>query len=342
MATGSATTIEFGELIRRLVLLEKRRPAAAVAATLGLTQSSFYRRMQGHARFDPDQIALLLGELDDDRLRRWLFAGTRILLVRRPSEQPPAAGKTPFDQTAAAAEATIKALLYALAVFDPGQPQSDAAQRTESLIDEAAAALLSVKLDVIAGRWIAQQPNGNLTNGGFGPLAARILLEERDVRLGDLAVSLGLGYHPMRERLVGRTPFTPEELRRLFRLYPESRLADYVLRQSPYIALPLPAADGGDDGHGPIQAGLLSLRQLLVLLRVFRTPADDPDAASPHVVAREIDAALRHLVSLHWSTTYIGRQADRRQRYRADYRIGDSSGEQVADARVQAVLSPER
>jgi hypothetical protein len=302
----------FGDLVRRIVLLEKRRPAAHVAAALGLTQPSFYRRMQGRGRFDPDQVAVLLRELPDDRLPRWLFARTGILAVKRPLSLVPDPGAPLFERAADAAVTTIEVLLQMSDIGDQSNSGIEISPRREELIDAALAALLSLKLEASGNRPIELPGYSTGTHEAFGVLVDRILLGEKRLRLGELAASLGLGYHAMRERVAGGTPFSPEELQRLFRLYPEPRLADYLLRETPYIAMPLPAAGEDGDRNSPMHAGLVSLRENITLLRAFRRTAGNPDSNSPDTVARQLDEVLRQLVTLRWSTTHVGWQPRQR------------------------------
>ena len=66
MASQASRRSDLGELLRRIFVDEDH--VTRTAAALRLTPPSFFARLQRGARFTPDEIAVLLHEIQDDRL----------------------------------------------------------------------------------------------------------------------------------------------------------------------------------------------------------------------------------------------------------------------------------
>ncbi|HUB15146.1 MAG TPA: hypothetical protein VMB34_24570 [Acetobacteraceae bacterium] len=300
----------FGELVRRAVLYEKRRPAAELAATLSLPPAGLYARLRGRPGFAPEQIAIPLRELPDDHLTRWLFSGSGIMPVRRPADRSDAAGETLIGQAVGSALASVDALLSLLAAFDLPQPDGEAAARADGLAENALAGLLSIKVQAAACRATKFERGEARAARRFAPLAAQVLWREHGVRLHDLALSLGISYGAARARMEDITPFHPAELRHLLRLYPEPRLADFFLAETPFIAMPLPGVSESRGNYGPMHAGMLALREIV---RLMAGPASVPTPADnlPDGMEQSLNAALRELMTLRWDLTHLGSHAPR-------------------------------
>src|SRR4051794_27252991 len=88
MATQLVRTAGFDDLLRRILLVEKRQRLADVAAALAMTAHRFCRKMRNGGRFAPREVAMLLRVIADERLPRWFFAGGDLLLVRHPKPLP--------------------------------------------------------------------------------------------------------------------------------------------------------------------------------------------------------------------------------------------------------------
>ena len=110
------------------------------------------------------------------------------------------------------------------------------------------------------------QPVGAAGDAGFARIAYRLLVEERQAGVREVAEALGLSYSAFYARLRGRVPFRPEEARALIALLPDPRLVDYLLVGTPFVAAPrarvsaVPARDGlRDELVGALRrtAGLL-------------------------------------------------------------------------------------
>src|SRR5277367_4627650 len=103
-------TIGFGDLLRRILVFEKLYPLSEVASALGITVRNFCTRLRNGARFDPDDISILLRVIDDERLRAWLFAGSDLLLVRRPATISGDGNMTLVQRTTACAMQAMSAI----------------------------------------------------------------------------------------------------------------------------------------------------------------------------------------------------------------------------------------
>lgn len=69
----------------------------------------------------------------------------------------------------------------------------------------------------------------------FANLAYRVIVTEKRFSAKKVAMNMGLGYDALHSRLVNRTPFSAEEIRRLIRAAPDARFVGWLLRGTPYI-----------------------------------------------------------------------------------------------------------
>jgi len=76
---------------------------------------------------------------------------------------------------------------------------------------------------------------------GFSSLVRQVLVIEKRRSLRDVAEALGMDYANFHARVIGRTRFKPEEISALIREVPDSRLCDYLLRDTPFMAVQRPA-----------------------------------------------------------------------------------------------------
>jgi hypothetical protein len=311
MASRAFSRRDLGELLRRIFVDEDH--VARTAAALGLTPRSFSGKLHRGARFTPDEIAVLLREIQDDRLIRWLWGGSGLLITRRPA----APGDDPSDRLLQpllnSATECIAALCDLALALEPtaqdvshheAQPPSELEQH----IDRAQAELLRLKLHLPSNQSHAELPASHTAHDGFAVLVNRLLLTDNRIRPRDLADALGLSYHALHARLSGRTSFIPVELKRLFQHYPEPRIADYLLAGTSYIAIPRPASTEPLPGYSPIRAGLLSLQEIIRLLSGLLRTADVRVHEISAAVSQGVDEALRQLTAMHWTTTHIGRR----------------------------------
>jgi hypothetical protein len=298
-----------GELLRRVFVDEGH--VARTAAALGLTPGSFYSKLHRGARFTPDEIAILLREIEDNRLIRWLWDGSGLLITRRPAAPGDDVNDSllpPLVNSAAECIAALCELALALerSAEDISHQEPLWLTEIEHHIDRAQAELLRLKLHLPSNPSHAELPAGHETHGGFTALVNRRLLTENRVRPRDLAEALGLSYHGLHARLTGRTSFVPAELKRLFRHYPDPPIADYLLAETQYISMPRPASTEPLPGYSPVRAGLVSLREIIKLLSELLRTADVRVYEISAAVTQGVDEALRQLTAMHWTTTHIG------------------------------------
>lgn len=69
----------------------------------------------------------------------------------------------------------------------------------------------------------------------FADLAYSIIVSEKRFSAKKVAMEMGLGYDALHARLVNRTPFSAEEIRRLIRAAPDARFVAWLLRGTPFI-----------------------------------------------------------------------------------------------------------
>jgi hypothetical protein len=263
------------------------------------------------ARFTPDDITVLLREIQDDRLIRWLWGGSGLLIMRRPDTPNVDMSDLSLQPLLNGAAECIEALddlALALEASDQDASLHDA-QRLSELeqhIDRAQAELLRLKLHLPSDQSHTELPANHAAHDGFAALVDQVLLSENRIRPRALADTLGLSYHALHARLSGRTSFSPEELKRLFRFYPVLRIADYLLAGTPYLAIRRPALTEPLPSHSPMRAGLQSLREIIRLLSELLRTADVRVHEISAAMSRGVDEALRQLAMMHWTKTNIG------------------------------------
>ena len=312
MASRASSRSDLGELLRRILVDADH--VARSAAALQLTPRSLSARLQRGARFTPDEIAILLRELQDDRLIRWLWGGSGLLITRRPAapgDDPSGRLLQPLLNSATECIAALCELALALepAAQDFSHHEAQPPSELEQHIDRAQAELLRLKLHLPSNQSHAELPASHTAHDGFAVLVNRLLLTDNRIKPRELADALGLSYHALRARLSGRTSFIPVELKRLFQYYPEPRIADYLLAGTSYMAIPRPALTEPLPGYSPIRAGLLSLQEIIRSLSELLRTVDVRAHEIPAAVSRGVDGALLQLSTMHWTATHIGQRA---------------------------------
>ena len=294
----------FGDLLRRLLVHEKQRPVVQVAEALHLAPSRLYAKMRG-SRFSPDEIAVLLREVPDARLPKWLMAGTGLLVVV--CAPPDAAAMVALHQGIVTgvqeAVAALSELVDALEHSRLGNSRKGA---IEEHVDHAQAELLRIRLAIAAEHTPAPRVGGAGSPDGFLPRMREVLLTEKGIRLQDVADALDISYSATHARMAGAVPFTPAELRRLFQMYPEPRVADCLLRGSSFVAIPRPPVINSPLDYSPLRSGLLSLVAMSHVLGALIRVSAAGIPMDRTVVAEGVDEALRHLTVLHWNINYVG------------------------------------
>lgn len=82
---------------------------------------------------------------------------------------------------------------------------------------------------------------------GFSSLVRQILILEKRRPMREVADALGMDYVNFHARVIGRTRFKAEEINRLIQELPDPRLCDFLLRNTPFLAVERPAAKHGNE-----------------------------------------------------------------------------------------------
>jgi hypothetical protein len=139
----------------------------------------------------------------------------------------------------------------------------------------------------------------------FARLVYTILVIEKRWRLDEVAAAMGLKYDTLYSRVSGRVAFSADEIRALLRCAPDPRLANYVLRDSPFIAIDRVIADELQDNKNIHFGATHSVLQVAEVLRAVEQALDDDrlDHRERAEVMRSIDQAERSLASLRHRIT---------------------------------------
>lgn len=135
---------------------------------------------------------------------------------------------------------------------------------------------------------------------GFADLAHRVLVHERGWSLQEVAEKMGMKYHTLYARLRGRVSFTPEEVRALLRIVPDSRLANYLLDGTPYIAVDRFQGQVGPSDADVHRGATRSVLEASDVLRAVELGLQDKkiDHVDRQRIQQEIGEAERALASL--------------------------------------------
>ena len=270
-----------------------------------MTVRNFCTKLRSDSRFDPDKVAILLRVIDDERLREWLFAGSGLLLVKHPVTMPDGSDMTLPQRTATCAMEAVSAICDLADAVELSMPGRQQTARIEAHLDRAQSELTSIKLHLVPpaadhGARDASEPQED-----FCQLVRRVLMTDKGIRPQELADGIGLKYSAFHQRMAGRVGFAPAELRKLFRAFPDPRLAAYLLAGTPYTAILRPAIVNSRTDYSPIQTGLRSLREVVTFLQALLLDEGKPDALratlDPH-----LDEAVRQIATLRWNMTHIG------------------------------------
>lgn len=291
---------DFAAVLRRVLIHEKRGSINGIAGALGLAPRTFYARLHNQSRFAPNEVAILLREVRDPRLAEWLFARSALVVVNRTADVD-SANAADFMQQALTCATASSDILLAL-IEEMETPSRESSVTLKAKVRQAQSAVLSIKLSFGSERPVSHQPSET----DFAALVRQVLLVEHNASIRDIAARMGMGYSVVYDRMMGRVPFSPLVLRKLFEAYPESRIAEYLLTDTPYTVIGIPCGKHPDQDHSPLRAGLLALQQVLQIVDILRK-ADNPAAVDQVALSRCRDGALGYLAMLNWTMSYIGR-----------------------------------
>jgi hypothetical protein len=294
----------FGDVLRRALATKNKQKWKDAAAALDMTERAFHTKMRGESRFDPDQIAVLIAVIGDERLPRWFFTGTDLLLVKRPSQGGGAL--TMRERTVTCMAETLGAIACVADALDLAMRGERRPADLVDHLDRAQGGLWSIRLHLTPLSASAAVAPAQEAPEGFASLVRRALRKDHGITLQALSSDLNLKYNALNGRMSGRVGFTPAELRLMFLKFPDPRLANYLLSKSSYLAARRPRSFGGDDRGHPAQLALHSMRQLLKLLEQLLV-AGEMNTAISEAVDRHLTEAVRLLALLRWRVTHIGR-----------------------------------
>jgi hypothetical protein len=182
-----ATAEGFDDLLRRILIVEKRHRLIDVAAALGMTAHGFCRKLRNGGRFNPDNVATLLRVIADERLPHWFFAGSDLLLVRHPEPQPGSGAMTLHQRAAGCAAQAIAAICELADTLELPMLERRQAAVIERHLDHAQSGLLSIRLQLAS----PPEAGRGMTDGGaaedFVHLVRRVLMTDFGVRPHALA-----------------------------------------------------------------------------------------------------------------------------------------------------------
>ena len=81
----------------------------------------------------------------------------------------------------------------------------------------------------------------------FATLVRQILVVEKRRPICDVAMAMGMEYANFHARVCGRVRFKAEEISQLIGQIPDLRLCDFLLRNTPFVAVERPAATKGSN-----------------------------------------------------------------------------------------------
>ncbi len=299
----------FGDLLRQILVFEKRQSLQGVATALGMTSRDFCSRLRNGGRFDPDEVAIILREVADERLRQWFFAGGGLLLVKHAIVLQDNSNLTVRQRLIASAVDAISAICCLADMLEACILEDPQKAVIEQHFDHVMAELLSIKLQLSPRSADLDETPEHVLTKTFPELVRRVLLTDQHIQLHTFAEALNLSSRALHARLSGHVTFLPVELRQLFRMFPDPRIADYVLQGTAYTAILRPAVIELRIDGGPIRPGLLSLREMVKFLEALLLAEAAPETALPATAARHLDEAVRQLATLHWNMAYIGHRA---------------------------------
>lgn len=139
----------------------------------------------------------------------------------------------------------------------------------------------------------------------FAQIVYTVLVIEKRWRVEDVAADMGMKYDTLYARVNGRVPFSAEEIRDLIRCAPDARLANYVLRDSDFIAIDRVLAEEVQDNKDIHFGATHSVLQVSDVLRAIEKALDDDrlDHRERASVMRTINEAERSLASLRHRIT---------------------------------------
>ena len=141
-------------------------------------------------------------------------------------------------------------------------------------------------------------------NDGFAARAYQLLITEKLKPAKSVAAALGIKYPALHARLIGRTPFRPDEITALIAETRDVRLVDRLLDGTPFMAVNRPEAPSNGTRHHLLHDAVAAVSASVSLLRETEEalksgPIDRDERARIEAqindAARTLETLRRHL-----------------------------------------------
>lgn len=311
---------EFGALLYHALIEEKRQSVAQISAALGMQQRAFYARLTNGSRFSPQELAVILHKVPDERLAQWLI-GDQMTIVERCSATSPTLDeirRRALLGSLAAAEALGKLLRETGPLY-----HADAVNRIAEELDKSQSHFLWIRLNLVGQEPSDQKPQP----AEFLPLVHRLILTRKGLSIDELGTILKLTYDQIQSRLSGRVEFNQTDIRALLSAFPEPQLANWFLDRTAYIAVPRHAGPGADQISSPLPATIVAVRSVQKLLRMPPSGSGPMRACQRdlwrddllEIVSRTLDeldiarSGVTGLISGRTTTSRLGPETDNRE-----------------------------
>jgi hypothetical protein len=135
----------------------------------------------------------------------------------------------------------------------------------------------------------------------FAELVHRVLTSDTRYDIETVAEAMGMPYHTFYNRLRHQTPFTADEIRRLFAVAPDPRFVHFLLDGTPFMPAERLADDDQLSDEASIQRGAerIAIESSDILRAAYLAMGDNKiDHREATLIREEIDTAERALASL--------------------------------------------
>ena len=146
---------------------------------------------------------------------------------------------------------------------------------------------------------------------GFAGVTHRLLVVEKMKPVADAARALGMKYATLHARIIGRIPFRPAEVNALIRELYDLRLADCLLANTSFMAVPRPKVLNARRNAGLMRDAIDAVAQSVGVLREVERDMNDGriDRAARARIEAQVLAAERAFAILRSQLALMGTTA---------------------------------
>lgn len=137
---------DFAEIVREILIVERRKSVREVADALGIEYPNFYARVTGRVFFRPNEIAKLFKIIPDKRLFDCLLRDSGYIAVERSLAQDSTASGGSEDAISAAFRLSTDTLSI-LKLLSGGIPTPQQSEEIRSYIYEAERAVAALRVE---------------------------------------------------------------------------------------------------------------------------------------------------------------------------------------------------